>query len=182
MKAEVVGVGTELLLGQIANTNAQRISVSLAQIGVDVYWHSAVGDNLDRITDVLRRGIERSDAIVITGGLGPTPDDITAQAVAQSTGRKLVRDERLAKLIRSFFERRGRDMPEGNLKQADLPDGASPIEPEGTAPGFYLDHDGTVLFALPGVPWEMTEMLTKTVVPVLRARAGEAVTVSRHVL
>ncbi|MGH2735549.1 MAG: competence/damage-inducible protein A [Actinomycetota bacterium] len=182
MKAEVVGVGTELLLGQIANTNAQRISVSLAQIGIDVHWHSAVGDNLERITDVLLRGIERSDAIVITGGLGPTPDDITAQAVALATGRRLVRDERLANLIRSFFEGRGRDMPEENLKQADLPDGATPIEPEGTAPGFYVEHDGTLLFALPGVPWEMTEMLRKTVVPVLRARAGDAVTVSRHVL
>jgi nicotinamide-nucleotide amidase len=171
-----------LLLGQIANTNARAISTALATIGVDVYWHGAVGDNLERIEGAVRTAIGRSDAVVITGGLGPTSDDITAEAVAAAVDVKLVRDERLAGLIRGFFEARGRDMPAANLKQADLPAGATPIEPEGTAPGFLVEHEGTLVFCLPGVPWEMEAMLEKTVLPTLRARSGEAVTVSRHVL
>lgn len=182
LRAEVVGVGTELLLGQIANTNAQRISTALATVGVDVYFHTAVGDNLERIKSTISAALRRSDAVVVTGGLGPTADDITAEAVAATLGRPLVRDERLASLIRSFFESRGRQMPESNLKQADLPEGATPIEPVGTAPGFYVEDRGAIIFCLPGVPWEMEVMLAGAVVPVLCARAGDSVTVSRHVL
>jgi len=170
------------LLGQIANTNAQEISTALATIGVDVLWHTAVGDNLERIEGTIRTAAQRSDAVIITGGLGPTSDDITALGVAAATGRALVRDERLANLIRSFFESRARAMPESNLKQADLPEGATPIEPEGTAPGFYVEHDGALIFCLPGVPWEMRAMMDKTVLPVLREQSGDAVTLSRHVL
>lgn len=182
MRAEVVGVGTELLLGQIANTNAQKISDALASIGVDVYFHTAVGDNLERISEVVSRALQRSDAVVMTGGLGPTPDDITSAAIAHALGRELMRDERLAELVRSFFESRGRSFPEDNLKQADLPAGAVPIEPEGTAPGFYVEAGAKLVFALPGVPWEMEAMLAKTVVPLLRRRSGDGTTVSRHVL
>jgi nicotinamide-nucleotide amidase len=171
-----------LLLGQIVNTNAKEISTALATIGVDVLWHTAVGDNLGRIEEAISTAANRADAVIITGGLGPTSDDITALGVATATGRKLVRDERLAGLIRSFFESRARTMPDMNLKQADLPEGATPIEAEGTAPGFYLEHGGAQIFSLPGVPWEMQAMLDKTVLPVLRARSGDAVTVSRHVL
>ena len=172
MRAEVIGVGTELLLGQIANTNAQKISTALATIGVDVYYHTAVGDNLERIKTTIAAALRRSEAVVITGGLGPTSDDITATAVAAAVGRPLIRDERLAALIRSFFEGRGRPMPEANLKQADLPEGATPIEPEGTAPGFYVQERGSIVFCLPGVPWEMEAMMAKTVLPVLGARAA----------
>ncbi|HZK51709.1 MAG TPA: competence/damage-inducible protein A, partial [Actinomycetota bacterium] len=125
MRAEVIGVGTELLLGQIANTNAKAISTALATIGVDVLWHTAVGDNLGRIEAAISTATDRSDAVIITGGLGPTSDDITAAGVGAATGRSLIRDERLAALIRGFFESRGRDMPETNLKQADLPEGAT---------------------------------------------------------
>jgi nicotinamide-nucleotide amidase len=182
LNAEIVGVGTELLLGQIANTNAQRISEALASIGVDVYFHTAVGDNLERMAGVIQAAAERSDAVVITGGLGPTPDDITREGVAAAFGLKLVRDETLAQQVRDTFARFGRPMPEDNLRQADLPEGAIPIPPEGTAPGFYIEHEGCILFALPGVPWEMEAMLTKTVMPQLRARGGEGVTLSRHVL
>jgi nicotinamide-nucleotide amidase len=171
-----------LLLGQIVNTNAKEISTALATIGVDVLLHTAVGDNLGRIEEAVSAAANRADAVIITGGLGPTSDDITALGVATATGRKLVRDERLAGFIRSFFESRARTMPDMNLKQADLPEGATPIEPEGTAPGFYLEHDGALIFSLPGVPWEMQAMLDKTVLPVLRDRSGDAVTVSRHVL
>ena len=182
MRAEIVGVGTELLLGQIANTNAQKISAELAAIGVDVLWHSVVGDNLNRIVSVLDNARARADTIIVTGGLGPTPDDITSEAVASMLDRPLRRDERLAQIIRQKFAEMKRTMPEANLKQAELPDGAVPIESEGTAPGYYVDAGGAVIFVLPGVPWEMEAMLEKTVVPMLARRSGAATTLSREVL
>ncbi|MFN2588725.1 MAG: competence/damage-inducible protein A [Actinomycetota bacterium] len=182
MRAEIVAVGTELLLGQIANTNAQTISEALALSGVDVYFHTTVGDNFARMTDVVATAAARSDAVVVTGGLGPTPDDVTREGVAAATGRVLVRDERLAGVIRALFERLGRPMPEANLRQADLPEGATPIEPEGTAPGFVLRHGGTTIFALPGVPWEMRAMLHKTVLPHLRAASGGGTILSSEIL
>ena len=182
MNAEIVGVGTELLLGQIANTNAQTISQALAGIGVDVFFHSAVGDNLERMTEVIDKARKRSDVVIITGGLGPTPDDITREAVAAATGRALNRDPDLANEIRAIFERLGRAMPEENLKQADLPDGAVPIPPRGTAPGFYVDDGKSLIIALPGVPWEMNAMLTEDVLPLLRSRGGSEVLVTRQVL
>jgi nicotinamide-nucleotide amidase len=183
VRAEIVAVGSELLLGQIANTNAQRISEALARAGVDVYFHTTVGDNLARMTGVIETALGRSDAVMITGGLGPTPDDITREGVAAATGRGLVRDERLAGVIRGIFERLGRGaMPASNLRQADLPEGATAIEPEGTAPGFELRHEGRWLFALPGVPWEMEAMLDKAVLPRLTAVAGAGAIVSREVL
>jgi nicotinamide-nucleotide amidase len=175
-------VGTELLLGQIANTNAQRISSALATIGVDVFRHTAVGDNLERVAATFREAAARSDAVIVTGGLGPTPDDLTREAVAQAFDAPLERDEELEAWIKDVFERLGRVMPEDNLRQADRPRGATSIPAEGTAPGFSIEHDGCILFALPGVPWEMEAMLTKSVLPTLRARTGGAATVSRQVL
>lgn len=182
MNAEIIGVGTELLLGQIANTNAQRISERLAEIGIDVYRHTTVGDNLARMIEVISEALERVDVVVITGGLGPTPDDITRDAVAEVTGRPLRRHERLAERLRAFFADRGRDMPKENLRQADLPEGATAIEAEGTAPGFYIEKDGHLLIALPGVPWEMEQMMSKSVIPLLRSRSSDATTVSREIL
>lgn len=176
-----MGVGTELMLGQIANTNAQTISQGLAAAGVDVLHHSAVGDNHARMVEVLSRALERVEVVVVTGGLGPTPDDITREAVAAATGRELERHESLALTIRTIFERLGRDLPPENLKQADLPRGATAIAPVGTAPGFWLEHDGRLIFALPGVPWEMDAMLEGSVLPVLRRRSG-AVIVSREIV
>jgi nicotinamide-nucleotide amidase len=175
-------VGTELLLGQISNTNAQKISRALAGIGLDVFFHTVVGDNLRRMTEVIETAAARSDVVIMTGGLGPTPDDITREAVAAALGRRLVRHDNLAQELRRFFERRGRAMPEQNLQQADLPDGATPIPPEGTAPGFYVENSPALVIALPGVPWEMENMLKKAVLPLLQARAGKAVTVSREVM
>lgn len=180
--AEIVGVGTELLLGQIANTNAQRISAALADIGVDVFFHSVVGDNLERVAATIATAAERADVVIITGGLGPTPDDLTREGVAAAFGLQMGRDRALEEVIRGIFDRLGRAMPETNLRQADLPVGATPIAPEGTAPGFFLEHGGTLLFALPGVPWEMEAMLAKTVLPTLRERAGDSVLVSRQVV
>ena len=182
MKAEIVGVGTELLLGQIANTNAQRISEALATVGVDVHMHVAVGDNLERIVGVLRTALDRADAVIVTGGLGPTSDDITREAIATATGRALMRDADLLERIRDVFERLGRDMPEDNAKQADVPEGARAIEPEGTAPGLIVEHEGSTIYALPGVPWEMEAMLKRVVLPDLRARAGDAVIASREIV
>lgn len=182
MNAEIVAVGTELLLGQIANTNAQHISDALARVGVNVFFHTTVGDNLQRMTDVIATALGRSDVVVVTGGLGPTPDDITREGVAAATGRGFVRDERLVETIRAIFEKLGRrSMPESNLRQADLPEGAEPIDPVGTAPGFVLDHDGALLFALPGVPWEMRAMLDGAVLPRLAAATGETI-VSSEIL
>ncbi len=175
-------MGTELLLGQIANTNAQRISQALATVGVDVHHHVAVGDNHDRIVATLRIALDRADVVIVTGGLGPTPDDITREAVAALCGVDLIRDGSLAEQVRAIFERLGRDMPEANLRQAELPAGAIPIPPEGTAPGFQISVEDGTIFALPGVPWEMEAMLGKTVLPELRRLAGEATIVSREVL
>lgn len=182
MNAEIVGVGTELLLGQIVNTNAQRISEVLAGIGVNVYFHSVVGDNLERVAHTIRTAAERSDAVVITGGLGPTPDDLTREGVATAFGISLQRVPELETKVTEIFSRIRRPMPDTNLRQADLPVGATPIDPEGTAPGFVLEHSGCLLFALPGVPWEMEAMLSKTVLPMLAARAGGGMIASREVL
>ena len=182
MKAEIVGVGTELLLGQIVNTNAKEISAALADVGVDVHHHSVVGDNLERMVDTLRRAMGRADVVIVTGGLGPTPDDITREGIAAAAGVGVERDPELAAGIESFFQRVGRTMPADNLRQADLPSGATPIAPEGTAPGFYLESAGTLVFALPGVPWEMSAMLQKTVIPLLKGRAAAKPIVSREVI
>ncbi len=182
MNAEIIGVGTELLLGQIADTNAQHISTALAEIGVDVHRHTAVGDNPKRMTLVIKEALARCDAVIITGGLGPTPDDITREGVAAALGLELRRDPELVALIRAIFKDRNRAMPESNLRQADLPAGARAIAPEGTAPGFILDGPTGVIFALPGVPWEMKAMLEKAVLPELTVRSGAAAIVSRQIL
>ncbi len=182
MNAEIIGVGTELLLGQIADTNAQHISTALAEIGVDVHRHTAVGDNPKRMTLVIKEALARCDAVIITGGLGPTPDDITREGVAAALGLELRRNPELVALIRAIFKIRNRAMPESNLRQADLPAGARAIAPEGTAPGFTLDGPTGVIFALPGVPWEMKAMLEKAVLPELTVRSGAAAIVSRQIL
>ena len=149
---------------------------------MDVYFHSTVGDNLDRVVATLDAAARRSDVVVITGGLGPTPDDLTREAVAACLGRRLVRDDRLAAMVADVFARMGREMPPENLKQADLPEGATPIDPEGTAPGFYVEGPSSLFFALPGVPWEMQAMLEKWVLPLLQERSGGGVIVSREIL
>ncbi|HEX2240571.1 MAG TPA: competence/damage-inducible protein A [Actinomycetota bacterium] len=182
MNAEIIAIGTELLLGQIPNTNAQHISNELAAVGIDVYTHSVVGDNEDRIVEALGRALGRADVVILTGGLGPTPDDLTREAVARTLDVPLDRDEALVTEITGVFERLGRSMPEINLKQADIPRGATPITAEGTAPGFIAERDGRIVAALPGVPWEMKAMLSKAVLPLLRERAGAAAIVSRQIL
>jgi nicotinamide-nucleotide amidase len=182
VKAEVVGVGTELLLGQIVNGNARWIGERLAAIGVDVLHHQVVGDNVERIVQALTLALSRSDAVIVTGGLGPTQDDVTREALAEVAGAKLERRPELADLIRDRFARARREMPASNLVQADLPAGARAITPRlGTAPGIVLDLAGRRVYALPGVPVEMQEMMEGTVLPELAASAGPATIVSRIV-
>ena len=184
MRAELVGVGTELLLGQIANTNAQWMSERLASIGVDVLHHQVVGDNLERIQEVLELALERSDVVLVTGGLGPTEDDITRDALAASLGVGIRRHAEIEQLLRSKFDRfGGGDMPLSNLRQADVPEGCRYIVPiRGTAPGLVAEFaDGGRIYAMPGVPAEMMEMMENTVLPELTALAGPSALVSRTI-
>ncbi len=184
MRAELVGVGTELLLGQIANTNAQWMSDRLASIGVDVLHHQVVGDNLDRIQEVLRLALDRSDVVLVTGGLGPTEDDITRDALAAMLGVGMRRHPEIEQLLRSKFDRfGGSGMPTSNLRQADVPEGCRYIVPiRGTAPGLIAEFsDGGRIYAMPGVPAEMMEMMENTVLPELAARSGPSALVSRTI-
>jgi nicotinamide-nucleotide amidase len=180
VRAEVVGIGTEILLGQIANTNAQHISQRLADIGVDVLHHQAVGDNVGRIAGAIRLALSRADVVILTGGLGPTGDDITRQAIAQALDRPLSRRSEIENFLREKFRRLDREMPESNLVQADVPDGARYILPErGTAPGLVIDTDNGRVYAVPGVPAEMREMLEGVILPKLQAEIGPQGIVSR---
>lgn len=184
MRAEIVGVGTELLLGQIANTNARWMSEELATIGLDVLHHQVVGDNLDRIVEALTLAVERADVVLVTGGLGPTEDDITRDALAAMLGVPMRRHAEIEQLLRSKFDRFGRGgMPLSNLRQADVPETCRYIVPiQGTAPGLIAElAHGARIYAMPGVPAEMVEMMRTTVLPELQALAGRAVLVSRTV-
>ena len=168
MKAEIIAVGTELLLGQIANTNAQIISNALQEIGIDVYFHTCVGDNQERLQSVLETGLRRSDIIVLTGGLGPTKDDLTKETVAACLNLSLKLDKYSLDKIKSYFAKRGRPFTENNYKQALVPEGAIAIEnKKGTAPGILLNKDGKIIIMLPGPPREMEPMLRDEVIPYL---------------
>ncbi len=188
MNVEVVAIGTELLLGQIVDTNSSWIGQELAAAGLNSHYQTKVGDNPDRIRVVLRQALERSDAVICCGGLGPTQDDITREMIAEMMGVELELRQDLADTIRAMFESRGRTMPENNLRQAMVPVGASPIpEQPGTAPGLICPTVGAdgkerVLYAVPGVPYEMKEMVTGTIIPDLRARSGETSVIRSRVL
>ncbi len=182
MRCEVVAVGTELLLGQITDTNSSWIGEQLALAGIDSFFQTKVGDNLDRIVAAIELALSRSDAVICCGGLGPTQDDLTRQALATVMGVDLVPDEAMEEHIIGLFSGRGRRMPANNLRQAERPEGAEFIEQmPGTAPGLICpirrtggsgeDRD-LVVYAVPGVPWEMREMVTGTVLPDLQRRAG----------
>jgi nicotinamide-nucleotide amidase len=174
MRIEVVAVGTELLLGQIADTNSAWLGEQLALGGVDSHFHQAVGDNLERIVLALRTALARSDGVVVCGGLGPTHDDITRDAIAEVMGVELVRDPAIVERIAEMFSTRGRAMPESNGRQADVPAGASPIiQMLGTAPGLICLVGHKVIYAMPGVPYEMYEMFGRAVLPDLRRRMAE---------
>ena len=174
MNCEVVAVGTELLLGQIVDTNSSWIGEQLAMAGIDSFFQTKVGDNWGRIADALRLALSRSDAVVVCGGLGPTQDDITRDVIAEVMGVELEEDPEALEAIVAMFGSRGREMPRNNLRQALVPRGASRIPQQpGTAPGLICPVGDKVIFAVPGVPYEMQEMVRGTVVPELRRRAGD---------
>ena len=180
MKAEIVSVGTELLLGEITDTNASYLAQQLAPLGIDLYWISAVGDNLGRLSEAVRRALGRSDLLLMTGGLGPTEDDLTREAIAAVLGEEMVVIPELERDLREFFARRGVKMPERNLKQATLIRSASALpNPIGTAPGWWVEKDGRIIAAMPGVPVEMRRMWEQEVAPRLRARFGGMVIFAR---
>ena len=182
MRCEVLAIGTELLLGQIVDSNSAWIGEQLAASGIDSYEHRVVGDNQTRIVDALRDLLSRSDSVLICGGLGPTQDDLTRDAIAELMGVPLVRHMDLAEHIATMFRSRLRDMPQNNLRQADVPDGGDALDnPLGTAPGLRCPvGDGKVVYAVPGVPYEMQEMVRAHVIPDLLRRSGEvAAIVSR---
>ncbi len=187
MRCEVLAIGTELLLGQIVDTNSAWIGERLAEHGIDSFEHRVVGDNQPRMVAAMRDLLERSDALIVCGGLGPTQDDVTREAIAELMGVPLERHDELAEQIATMFKVRLRDMPQNNLRQADIPKGGDAIpNPIGTAPGvrcaFTLGADSAVkvIYAVPGVPYEMQRMINEQVLPDLLARSGEtSVIVSR---
>lgn len=173
MRAEIVSIGTELLLGSITDTNASYLAQRLALLGIDCFYISQVGDNPTRLQEVLARAWGRSDLTVTTGGLGPTVDDLTREAIAEMLGETLYTDEGLAEHVRQFFARRGSPMPEANLKQAALIPPATPIDnPIGTAPGWWVSRQAggaqRIMVSMPGVPFEMKRMWEIEVEPKLR--------------
>jgi nicotinamide-nucleotide amidase len=185
MRCDILAVGTELLLGQITDTNSQWMGEQLAAAGIDSLYQAKVGDNLGRVTTVLSRMLADADAVIMCGGLGPTHDDLTRDAIAAVMGVQLEFDDSVAQFIRELFESRGRRMAENNLRQAMVPVGATLIrQTRGTAPGLIcpvtIDGRQKVIYAVPGVPHEMKDMLERAVLPDLLERAGEAsVIVSR---
>jgi nicotinamide-nucleotide amidase len=174
MRAETISIGTELLLGQITDTNAVWIAERLSEVGVDLYFRTTVGDNVGRIVDAIKHALTRADVIITTGGLGPTVDDMTREAVARATDRDLVLDENLLAQIRERFAKWGAPMSENNVRQAYIPRGAAPIEnPVGTAPVFIVETaDSKYVIALPGVPREMKHLMETRILPWLREKTG----------
>jgi len=173
MNAEILAVGTELLMGQIANTNAQYLSRRFADLGINVYYHSVVGDNPGRLKDALLRALERSDIVITTGGLGPTKDDLTKETIAEAMGLPLVVHRESLDYIRAFFKKQNRPMCENNAKQAYLPAGSKVIpNRNGTAPGCLIEQGGKVVIMLPGSPKEMIPMFEETVFPYFEGKTG----------
>jgi nicotinamide-nucleotide amidase len=174
MRIEIVAVGTELLLGQIADTNSAWLGEHLAAAGIGSHFHQAVGDNHQRMVLAFRTALARSDGVIVCGGLGPTHDDITRDAIAEVMNVPLERDEKLVERISSMFTSRGREMPPSNLRQADVPKGATIIpQTKGTAPGLICPLGHKVIYAVPGVPYEMSDMFDRGILPDLQRRMAE---------
>ena len=185
MKAEIISVGTEILLGEIVDTNASWLAARLPALGVDLYFKSVVGDNLDRIVDTLERALDRSDLVIMTGGLGPTDDDLTRESIAAALGEEMYIDEDMSRALEAFFKSRGLGFPERNRKQAGLiPSASAILNPRGTAPGWWVEKNhpekgDRYIVAMPGVPHEMYRMWENEVEPRLIEIAGKGVLVTR---
>jgi nicotinamide-nucleotide amidase len=187
MRCDVLAVGTELLLGQIIDSNSAWMGAELAAHGFDSLLQAKVGDNVGRITAQLRRMLDDADAVIVCGGLGPTHDDLTRDAIASVMAVELVRDEAVVEVIRKLFASRGRPMPENNLRQAMVPVGATVIaQTQGTAPGLIcpvvVGGVDKVVFAVPGVPHELHDMFHRAVIPELQRRAGQRFVIASRVL
>jgi nicotinamide-nucleotide amidase len=171
MRAEILSIGTELLLGQITDTNATYLAQQLGALGIDLFYVSQVGDNLERLSETLARARDRSQIVIMTGGLGPTEDDLSREAIAAVLHETPVVDHQYEEKLRAFFADRGVEMPESNIKQAwVLPSVTQLANPVGTAPGWWAERDGKVIVAMPGVPHEMKRMWENEVVPRLHDR------------
>ena len=183
MKCNVVAVGTELLLGQIVDTNSSYIGEQLAAVGIESHLQLKVGDNLARVVAAIRLALQDADAVIICGGLGPTHDDLTRKALAEIMGVPLEHNEQIAALIADLFAKRNRYMAPNNLQQAQVPRGATIIEQtRGTAPGLVCPVGEKMMYAMPGVPHEMHDMLARAVLPDLLRRSGEASVIKSLVL
>lgn len=187
MRCDVLAVGTELLLGQIIDSNSAWMGEQLAAHGIDSLVQVKVGDNVGRITTMLRRMLDESDAIIMCGGLGPTHDDLTREAIAAVMGVELALDDTVADVIRELFASRGRHMPDNNLRQAMVPTGATVIpQTRGTAPGLIcpitIGGVDKVVFAVPGVPHEMYDMFERGILPELKRRAGDPSVIASRTL
>jgi nicotinamide-nucleotide amidase len=173
VKAEVLTIGDELLRGEIVDSTKSFLSDRLLGLDVETHYHASVRDDPESMIDAFRRAAERADVVLVSGGLGPTRDDLTSEVLARSFGRELRLDEAALETIRSFFRSVGREMSENNAKQAYFPEGAEVLaNPIGTAPGFLLEEHGTLFFCLPGVPREMSRMMDEQVLPRLASRVG----------
>ena len=181
--AEIVAIGSELLLGQIVDTNSAWMAQRLTALGVDLFFKSVVGDNPGRMKEVVRRALERSNIVITSGGLGPTQDDLTREVIADVTGRKLVFDQNLLEQVEEHFRRRGRTMTPNNRRQAYMPEGAIPVKnPNGTAPCFIVEDPRGMIFSLPGVPVELKWLFENEVEPYLRRKFNLAEVIHYRVL
>jgi nicotinamide-nucleotide amidase len=181
--AEIVAIGSELLLGQIVDTNSAWMAQRLTALGVNLYFKSVVGDNPGRMKDVIARALERADIVITSGGIGPTQDDLTREIVAEVTGRKLVQNAEMLTQVEAHFRRRGRPMTPNNLRQSYMPEGAIPVKnPNGTAPSFIVEDPRAVVYSLPGVPVEMKWLFENEVEPYLREKFHLAEVIHYRVL
>jgi len=182
VKAEIISVGTELLLGEITDTNASFLSSQLPLLGIDLHWVSQVGDNQARLVEVLKRAWQRSDLILVTGGLGPTEDDLTREAIAEMLGEQPRIEPALKREIEELFTRRGREMSPSNIKQATLIPSAEAIHNmRGTAPGWWVERGGHILVAMPGPPDELHSMWYEEVLPRMHQRYSGAIILSKTI-
>ena len=181
--AEIVAIGSELLLGQIVDTNSAWMAQRLTALGVNLYFKSVVGDNPGRMQEIISRALDRADVVITSGGLGPTQDDLTREIVAEVTGRKLVQNSQMLEEVEEHFRRRGRTMTPNNLRQSYMPEGAIPIRnPNGTAPCFIVEDLRGIIFSLPGVPVEMKWLFEHEVEPYLRKKFNLAEVIHYRVL
>jgi len=180
MKAEIISIGTELLLGEITDTNASFLASQLPLLGIDLYFISIVGDNQQRLVKTLKQAWQRSDLIITTGGLGPTQDDITRESIAELLNEELKTDPQLLQWLREFFCHRKLDMPKNNIKQASLiPSAQALVNPRGTAPGWWVERDEHTIISMPGPPYEMQFMWANEVMPKLKQKTDSSIIISR---